>query len=417
MTVEDSEHILHHTVSGGSDTRTRPRDRGIAAAARHLAKDIGPRPPGSQGERSAARFIERELSALDLSPETTQFRAPATTAWSWVIVHLLMVVGVIVFPANSHISFVLVCLAFFFFLLESFGRSPFTWLQPHRNSQNVVARVKPRSEPLRTVILIAHMDSPRTAFYFRPGLVRAVPAAFLLDLASMAALFMLFTLAYGGYLLRMEETTVTLSWHLGLFMAIPPSLALVALLFKAAGGRATPGGNDNASGVAVLLGLARVYTRRRPHNTDLWIVSTGASDAGGVGVKKLMRRYRRELKGAYFIVMDGVGRGFPVCYKREGRLISFRANRKLTALSRRISDVHAHYSAGFRRNGLYLSEGFMLLSRGRKAITLSAREESGYPRFWRWSRDDYSNIDPRSLRLTLDFVVAMVDNIDRGDFK
>ena len=193
--------------------------------------------------------------------------------------------------------------------------------------------------------------------------------------------------------------------------------ALIALLFKAAAGRSIPGGNENASGVSVLLELARVYKRRQPHNTDLWLVSTGAADAGGIGVKRFLRKYRRDLKGALFIVVDGVGRGFPVCYRREGRLISFRANRKLTKLVKRISDVQVHYSSGFRRNSMYLSEGFYLLSRGRKAITLSSREESRYPKYWRWSKDGYDNVDPRSLRLSLDFVIAMLDNIDRGDLK
>jgi len=415
--VDDSEHILHHTVSGGESTRARQGDKGITWPARHLARDIGPREPGSQGERSAAHFIERELNALGLATETQRFHAPATTAWSEMLVHLLPVIGAIAFPANSHISYGLICLGFFLFLLEYFGRSPFLWLQPRHRSENVIAKIKPHRDPRRTLVLIAHMDSPRSAFYHRPGLVRPARAAFLLDFVSMAALFMLFTVAYAGYLLSMEETTLTIFWQLGLILAIPPALALIALLSKAAAGRATPGGNDNASGVAVLLELARVYTRRQPHNTDLWLVSTAASDAGGAGVKRLARQYRRELKGAYYILMDGVGRGFPVCYKREGRLISFHSNRKLTGMARRISDVHAHYSTGFKRNSMYISEGFQLLSRGRKAVTVSSREDSRYPRYWRWSKDDYDNIDPRSLRLCLDFLIAMVDNIDRGDFK
>ncbi len=415
--VDDSEHILHHTVGGGEGTDARKRVKGITWPVRHLAKDLGPRPPGSQAERSAARFIEKELKALGLEADIQDFRAPATTAWSEMLVHLFPVIGAISFNASSHLGYALVCLGFLFFLLESYGRSPFSWLQPHRRSENVVARIEPHRDAQRTVVIIAHMDSPRSAFYYRPGWIRLVRLAYLLDFACIAALFMLFTVAYGGYLLSMEQDMLTLFWHLGLILAIIPLLSLVALLFKAAAGKAIPGGNDNASGISVLLELARVYTRRQPHNTDLWLVSTGASNAGGIGVRRLARRNRRELKGAFFILMDGVGRGFPVCYRREGRLIPFRANRKLTALVKRISEVQAHYSAGFRRNCIYLSEGFYLLSRGRRAITISAREESRYPRYWRWNKDDFLNVDPRSLRLSLDFVVSMVDNIDRGEFK
>ncbi|MBN2028484.1 MAG: M28 family peptidase [Actinobacteria bacterium] len=415
--MEDSDHILHHTVSGGEDTRSKQRKKGITWPVRHLAREIGPRPPGSKAERSAARFIEKELKALGLEVETQRFRTPVTTAWSEMLVHLLMVIGVLVFHASSHLGYGLIFLGFIFFLLESYGRSPFSWLQPHPRSENVITRINPQRGQERTVVLVAHMDSPRTAFYYHPGLIHFVRFFYLLDFACVAALFMLFTVSYGGFLLSMEQDVLDLLWHLGLIIAIPPALSVIALLFKAAAGRSIPGGNSNASGVSVLLELARVYTRRQPRHVDIWLVSTGAADADATGVRRFARSYRRDLKGAYFVLLDGVGRGFPICYKREGRLLSFRANRKLSGLAKRISETQTHYSAGFRRNSLYLSEGFHLLSRGRKAITVSSRDESHYPRFWRWSKDDYDNVDPRSLRLSLDFVIAIVDGIDRGDLK
>jgi hypothetical protein len=415
--LDDSGPVLHHTVTGGEAGKARRREKGIAWPARHLSRDIGPRPPGSKEERDAARFIEREFKALGLAAESRRFRTPVTNSWSKMLVHLFPVIGVLLFPVNSHLSYALIILGFLLFLLEEYGRSPFSHLQVHRSSENILARINPLKEKDGTVVLIAHMDSPRSAFYYQPGLIYFVRSAFLVDFACQALIFMLFTVAYGGYLLNMEDDKLTLFWHLGLFLLIPPAIALVSLMFKAAAGRATPGGNDNASGVAVLLELGRNYTRRQPHNVDLWLVSSGASDAGGTGVKRLVHEFRSDLKGAYFIILDGVGKGFPVCYRREGRLIPFRANRRLTSLAKRIADYGVHYNVGMKRNSLYLSEGFQLLSRGRKAITVSSREDSLYPRNWRTSKDDYDNIDPRALRLTLDFVISMVDNIDHGDFK
>jgi hypothetical protein len=414
--LDGSEHILHHTVSGGEGSRIRQREKGITWPARHLARDIGPRAPGSQEEKSAARFVAKELSSVGIDAETQNFRTPMTTAWSEMIVHLIPILGAIAFQASSHISYGLVFLGSFLFLLEYYGRSPFAWLQPYRRSENVIARLRPVRESRRTLVIVAHMDSPRSAFYRRPGLIWMIRGAFIFDFVCMIALFMIFTVAYGGHLLSMEADMLTLLWHIGLIIAVVPALAFFALFIKAAGS-STPGGNDNASGVAVLLELAHTYTRRQPLFCDLWLVSTGAADAGSKGLKKLLHQHRSELKGAYFIIMDGVGRGFPVCYRREGRLVPFRASRKLTGVARRVNDTHAHYSAGFMRNGIYLGEGYQLLSRGRKAITVSSREESRYPRYWRYTRDDYDNIDLRSLRLSLDFMIAMVDNIDRGDLK
>jgi Peptidase family M28 len=414
--LDGSEHILHHTVTGGEGTRARHREKGITWPARHLARDIGPRAPGSQGEGSAARFIEKELGSLGIDAEVQRFRSPSTTAWSEMLVHLIVLIGAVIFPVNRFISYALVCVGFFLYLLEYYGRSPFTWLQPHRRSQNVIARMKPYRDIRKVLVVIAHMDSPRAPFYHHPAFLWSLRTAFLLDLVCMTALFMLYTIAFGGHLLSMEETTLTFLWHLGLIAAIIPALSAFTLFIKACSG-STPGGNDNATGVTVLLELASVYTRRQPYNTDLWLVSTGAADAGGVGVRRLLRQHRRELKGAYFIVMDGVGRGFPVCYRREGRLIAFRANRKLAGVVKDVGGTHGHYPIGFRKNGLYLGECFQLLSRGRKAITVSSREEARYQRYWRCARDDYDNIDLRSLRLSIDFMTALLDAIDRGDLK
>lgn len=414
-TLENKEPILRHTVSRVEKQTARQRDKGIIAVARHLVADIGPRPPGSPQESAALRLVEKELSSLGLEAESRKFLAPATTAWSETLDHLALILGVLLYPVNSHASFALVFLGYLFFLLEQYGRSPFMRLQPHRRSGNVAARIKPYREAKRKLVLLAHVDSPRSAFYYRPGLVRLFRPFLLLDFLSQTLLFMLMTVAYGGYLLSMDKTTLDLMWKVGLLLCIPAAAALVALLMKAAAGKTTPGGNQNASGVAVLLELARVYARRQPYETELWIVATGASDASGLGARRFASGHRRELRGCFFIVLDGVGRGVPVCFRREGRLFPFRANRKLTSIAGRVFADQAHYAAGFGNNRLWLSEGFQLLSRGRKAMTVSSREESRYPRYWRWHKDDYDNIDPRSLRLSVEFMRALVDAFDRGD--
>jgi len=412
--LDGKEPVLFHTISASRDTDAKTARGGLSRMVRHLAKDIGPRAPGSKGERAAARFVQREIEAAGLSVQSMDFRTPETCAWSKLVPHLMTAAGVALFPASGHLSYLLVVTGFLLYLCEEFGRSPLALLLPRRPSMNLTARVEPLREPRHKVVLLAHLDSPRSTFYYRPSLMGLYRAALMVVFLCHAAIFMLFTVAYGGHLLRMDRDLLALFWHLGLALAVPPLLAGLSLFAKAVAGRPTPGGNDNASGLAVLVEASRIYSRRRPHHVELWLAATGASDASGLGARRLVRKHRRDLRGAYFIVVEGVGRGFPVCFKREGRLLRFRANRRLTAVIKRVCETHVHHGSGLMNNRLYLGEGFQLLSRGHRAVTVRCWEDARVPRYWRWGKDDLDNVDPRSMRTAMDFVIAVIDAIDRG---
>lgn len=415
--VEEKDGVLQHTVHASRESRSRRWEKGVAWPARHLAADIGPRPPGSKGERRAARYVQRELEELGYRVEVEGFRTPVTTAWAKTFTRLLIVVGVLLFPVNGHLSYALVFTGFLSFLLERYGRNPFSWLGPIGRSENVVARSLPEREPEVRLVLLAHLDSPQSAFYYRPGLVSLYRLFRIADAAAQGVLFILFTLAYGGRLLSMDSSKLEFLWRTGLAFSTVPFLSMLALFSKAVSSRTSPGGNHNGSGVALLLEMARNYSRHRPHSAELWFVFTGASEANGRGARVLVRRHRRELRDAYFLVLEGVGRGFPACNAKEGPLPGFHADRRLLRLAHRIIESYAHYSRGMSANRLYPGEALQLLSRGHRAMTVTGREESSIPRHWRWEQDDQANVDPRNLRLALDFVRALVDAADHGGLR
>lgn len=413
--MQEDKRILEHTISASEASSSRRWERSIAWPACYLAAEIGPRPPGSKGEARAARFIRRELEGMGYQVEVQEFKSPVTNAWGRALDRLLILAGGLLFPVNRHLSYALVFAGFLSFLLERYGRCPFSCLAPRRRSENVVARATPQhGQGAPRLVIVAHLDSNRTAFYYRPGLANLYRALRSLEALSQGALFLLFTLAYGGHLLSVDPAKLDFLWRIGLALSLFPFLSFLAIISKAFSDRASPGGNFNGSGVAVLLELARLYSRHQPHEAELWFAFTGASDAEGRGVRELVRRHRRELRGVGFLVLEGVGRGFPACRSKEGPLPGFRPDRRLLKQARRVMETYAHYSGGTTRMRYHRGEAFHLLSRGHRALTVVGMEEGFIPRYWRWEKDDQANVDPRSLRLALDFVRALVDAVDHG---
>lgn len=415
--VDDSETIIRHEITAHGDARHLRRDRSIAWPALHLARDIGPRPAGSSGERKAARFVERELRKLGLEVVNQRFRVPATTAGSKAIARIFLLTGAALFPFQRHLSYALVLVGFFSLLLEIYGRSPFAWLSAHPQSENVVARIRPVKEPQLRVVLVAHLDSHRAGPRNGTWAGGSYRGFLLLDFLGQATVFTVFTLAYAGFLLSMDAQKLDFLWKVGLLPCVPVLVSLAVQVSRALSGKASPGGNFNASGVALLLELANHYSRRQPQRAELWFAFTGASEINGRGVRKLVRNNRKDLREAYFFVVQGVGRGFPACTRREGHLFGFRVNRRLEKLAKHVIDSYAHYSAGLVKNRGVLGEAFQLLSRGYRAITICGLERGYAPRHRQKKKDDHISLDPRSLRLALDFTRSLLEAADHGGLR
>lgn len=227
---------------------------------RELADRIGPRPATTDAEAQAADYIEDVFRSHGLDVERQEFECPRTYAWAFVAYHLLTIVSAgVLFWADAWgplrwIAFAVAALtavAMWFDLDTRFGLST---LMPKGPSQNVIARRVPktrRGERVRRVVIVAHYDSARASLAFSPPLVKnfaatfglmkwctfLVPALIFIDnlpLASAVDPYLWYvTLAAAAYLL----VPLLINVHRELVMS------------------ATDGANDNASGVAALLGV------------------------------------------------------------------------------------------------------------------------------------------------------------------
>lgn len=252
-----------------------------------LAYEIGPRLAGSRGDKQAADYIRNQLESFGLKVRVQEFKFVSRSTSARVAAVMFASAFILSFlmpPAFSLLVWLAV--AVLWRLLDK--------LLPKRTSQNIIA-VKEVEVPKKRVALTAHYDSAPCTVSFRLNLL--VRFTFLPLIILVTALL----------LLRLA----------GLVPDWPVAWASVAIFFlpvcgasfaAASSRRVSPGAEDNASGVAVMLESARVLAEQPLQETTVFFIALGAEEQGLIGSKKLIRENLFP-KDTLVLNLDMVGAG------------------------------------------------------------------------------------------------------------
>jgi hypothetical protein len=300
--------------------------------AEALVDGVGPRPPGSDAERRAARHLAGRLEGLGREVVVEPF--PVWSAWpaGSSINAVMAVVGSVLAVSSATLGAGLVLLATVLTFLDLSGITPTTRrLLGRRASQNVVSwgdREKPGA-----LVLVAHYDSgPTRAWPLRPLFW------------ALLALLVCCVLRVGG----MSGTALTVLQ----FVPTVVLIGYVPLLLDIALSPAAPGENDNASGVALVLRLAERLASLEGFGVH--VVFTGSQKAMAQGMRAFLKKHRRQFARERTVVvnLDSVGSGELQLTKKEGPLLSVRSHPQLiglmdvpTTVNREPSDGYAAASA------------------------------------------------------------------------
>jgi len=280
------------------------------AEAEALVDEFGPRPPGSDAERRAARHLADRLEGLGRQVETETFAVWPAWATGYAINAIVAIVGSVAAVSSATLGTGLVLVATIATFLDLAGIAPTTRrLLGRRASQNVLSwgdREKPGA-----VLLVAHYDTG-------PTRTRPLRPMFLALLVLLACC----VLRAGG----MEGTALIVVQ----FIPTVVLIVYVALLLDIALSPATAGENDNASGVGVVLRLAERLDGLEYFGVH--VLFTGSQKAMAQGMRAFLKAHRRELAPGDTVVLnlDAVGGGDVRVTSKEGPLLTVRSHPKLT---------------------------------------------------------------------------------------
>ena len=174
-----------------------------------------------------------------------------------------------------------------------------------------------------------------------------------------------------------------------------------------------PGANDNASGVAAVLGLAHDLFRERPANLEVWFLSNGCEEGIMGGMLSFLDRHHEELAGRqpFFLNFEELGFGEPEYRTGEGFVKFYPYHPEAVGLAARVArePEFQDVRSGLSRLG---TDALIPTRRGLSAITIACASEVSRLPVYHWPTDTPENVDLRSVERAWLFSRRMVQLLD-----
>ncbi|MFX0125830.1 MAG: M28 family metallopeptidase [Candidatus Hodarchaeota archaeon] len=382
---------------------------------KHLAEEIGPRGSTSKEEKLAAEYVENYLRSLnDVEITIQNFRGLSTWTWTVLITWLLVLIAVVVYPIFPLLAALMVGCGLFFYIMEVDNRPILSQLLLKRESRNVIGRKNPEKMALEKVVLVAHMDTSRADYSHHPNRVTSFRKLALMNLILLIMVGIIYSIGSLFDLARIDIFPNDIEWLFTLLLVLPILFSCALLLLRELLYDISPGANDNASGVGVVLELIRYFSNKPLKNIEILAVFTGCEEAWCYGMIEFLKQYGKDLQEAYFINVDNVGAGTPTFLSIEGMFFSHKADPELLKLARKIQEEHSELQVEERSFRAGYQDGTVAIVQGYKVLTFLALDDNNLPPNWHWETDTLENIEENTVRTTEKFVKLLIEAIDRN---
>jgi hypothetical protein len=360
-----------------------------------LTQIAEPRAPGSDEERRMAAYVADRLQRLGIPYTQIDFRTVRGTATLYLVPFLGLALSIAlasVYPLAGLIGSTIFALIA---VLEATNRPILSRIFRFDTSQNVIGLIQNRppagfedTHPLRQVVLVAPLDSPRFGWLDTRGMQQMIRVLTLIALFSVLAI----PLLLAAWLFLEEQAILVIT-------AIPGLIVLLALMFimqRDVAGKRVPGRNTNASGIAATLAVAEELVRNPPVGVETLLIFTGASQAGSVGMTNFLTENQFNPETTYFLSLQGVGRG-PICFTRaEGPILSLQSSPGLVHIGGEIALSHPDRLMRPIVHSGIPTEQYAALIRGYQGMTIMGhpdpKESTAPPEAW-----DNDEIDPYEI--------------------
>ncbi len=391
-------------------TSTYPQVARWLAHIRTLAVDIGPRGSTRPQERQAAEYARGQFEQMGLQSVWGEFKSARSIFLPHVFGSLFMLLAFILFPLGGRLTAIIAAVISIIVLVTElqelgFQNNLFRIILPKGQSQNVHAVIEPVGEHRQDLILVGHLDSQRTPFFFRnPTYVKIYSTFTSIIFASFVLQVILFSLA------------AVFGWGWVWYAAIPSAICAVIMMAFFIEADLTPftaGANDNASAAGLVLTLAEELARNPLQHTRVYAVCTGCEETQQYGMIAWFAHHAKELKDPKAIVFELLGVAGPGYMTQEGIIVPFKSDAGLLAMVEELSKEHPEWGAYPVKISGGNSEMSTALSHKIPAISLFGITRDGVSPYWHQKEDTFDKMNPVVMENVWALTKAMIQRLDQ----
>ncbi len=387
----------------------------MLAHLRRLSVSIGGRGSCTPAEREAGEYVANQLKSMGVQAVGSEpFQGAPSTYRPFLLslgAALLGSLGAIFGskPVVLAAAALLNALGVWGMLAESDLASNWTrLLLPRASSQNIVGQIAPAGPVRHRAVLCAHVDTHRTPVFYSSRtwhrLFGLLVSGIFLSIVAGALVFTLGAL-FGWAWVRW------LAWIVAPVQAFAFFLCLSADFTPF-----SPGANDNASGVAAALDLARRLCQTPLANTEVRLAFTGCEEVGSYGMQAYLDAHARDFgPQTVYIILDEVGVGCPKIISAEGLIRKHNTHPRALDLARRAASALPGLGVVERAGEAY-TDALPATQRGLIALTLSNEPQPGAGEVSHWHQmsDTIAHIDPQTLAASAAFSWQVLKLVDQA---
>ncbi len=384
------------------------RDARLMDHIRALAETIGPRPAASNAERRAAHYVAEQLRELGVDIIREQSFSSSTPIGRTSLVLTVLQSLALLGGRNSRLAKLAggaaaLSTTYAIYRLLQGSPLPLTEFFTPQQSQNLIAHIPPVKRSRQFLFLTANLDSDRARVTHVQGLpfLRRVAGTGLLGLGALAGLSMVADFFSGR---RQTSGVQTAAAFLSAMSSA--MLGLDELQPQ------TAGANGNASGVAVLLGLAEALVEKPLEHTEVVLLFTGAQESSASGINAYLRQFAPPRSDTWWIDVEMVGAG-ELAYVAHGGASAFTLYRpapRITALANQVAQEHPELRVTAQSMDL-MGDALPLVRGGYEAIAIAGYTEHGVPGRAA-PTDSPEHVDPEVMGRAHAYIGALMRAID-----